>query len=184
VPKDPQIAGSLKKVHSAMDATVFTSEIEVPNPSAGCSPMGEFVAEAVRAGVGADVAFLDRGAVKAGIAPGKGTWWDIYRIHPWRNQVLIATCTGGQVQEALSKQDLLFAGCSFQKAGAEIADLKIGGRPADANRSYTVAINDYLFWTTPLLKTLPCRETKDRVDALLVKRLKGIRLTAPVLQGR
>ena len=173
VPQDPQMAALLKKAHSTMDETVFTSEVEVPAPSAGRSPMGEFLAEAVRTGVGADVAFLDRGAVKAGIAPGKGTWWDIYRIHPWRNQVLLATCTGRQVQEALSKLDLLFAGCSFQKTGAEITDLKIGGRPVDPNRSYTVAINDYLFWTTPLLKDLPYRETPKRVDTLLVQRLKG-----------
>ena len=135
------------------------------------------------AGVGADVAFLDRGAVKAGIAPGKGTWWDIYRIHPWRNQVLLATCTGRQVQEALSKLDLLFAGCSCLKIGPAVADLKIGGLPADPNRSYTVAINDYLFWTTPLLKDLPYCETAKRVDTLLVQRLKGRKINKQLMDG-
>jgi hypothetical protein len=92
------------------------------------------------------------------------------------------TCTGAQSQEALSKLDLLFAGCSFRTETAQppnsaaplVEDLKIGGAPVDLNRSYTVAVADYLFWMKPLLKDMPYRDTGERVDTLLAKYLHGL----------
>lgn len=182
IPEEPQIAKLLARYRAPLDRPLFTSQVTLASPEAGPNPMGEFVAEAMRAETGADVALLDRGGVQSGITLGTGTLADVCRIHPWRNRVLVVAVTGGQLREAVALPDILLAGCTFRRNGSTVVDLTVRGRPVAADRTYAVAVGDYLFWTTPSLNALPWRDSGQRVDTLLARFLKR-RLSPLLPQG-
>ncbi|MBI3947638.1 MAG: bifunctional metallophosphatase/5'-nucleotidase [Armatimonadetes bacterium] len=181
VPEDPRIAAALKKARAPMERVIFESEVALANPKEGEIPAGQFVAEVVRREAGADLALLDRGSVAGDIRPGKNTWADIYRIHPWRNRVLLLTSTGAQVVEALAKLDAHSGGCMFGKEKGAVRDMVVGGRALEPEKHYRLAVDHYLYGTIPMLQAIPSRDTGQRIDTLLVRHLKRVKVlrTAP-----
>ncbi len=105
--------------------------------------MGNLVAAAMLAETRADMAMLDRTAVRAGIEAGEMTLADLYRVHPWRNRVVILRLTGAEIDEILSEHDLLTAGCRFSRTEEGIESLYIGGKPVESDREYRVAAGEF-----------------------------------------
>jgi len=101
-------------VHRVVGAV--TAEITRAPNDAGESAMGDLIADAqlettsaVTAG-GAQIAFMNDGGIRAGLADGKVTFGELYTAQPFGNSLVTMTLTGAQIKTALEEQ---FAGCAL-----------------------------------------------------------------------
>ena len=172
IKEDVGIVKLLKRYSEPLSEVICTSQVALPNPNKGSSPMADLVVKALRVETEADIALLDQSAVRGEITPGEVTAADICRIHPWRNRVLELTLTGAQLQEVLTKHDILTSGCSYLKADGKITDLKIGSSNAELNKPYRVVAGEFLLALAPSLRGISFTETGERVDSILLKHLK------------
>ena len=63
--------------------------------------LGDFCADAYRAVMGADIAFVNGGGIRAELAPGEVTYGDILDLHPYGNALCLVEATGQQILDAL-----------------------------------------------------------------------------------
>lgn len=63
--------------------------------------LGDLCADAYRKLLGADVAFVNGGGVRADIASGKITYGDIIKVHPFGNAACLIEASGQQILDAL-----------------------------------------------------------------------------------
>jgi 2',3'-cyclic-nucleotide 2'-phosphodiesterase (5'-nucleotidase family) len=124
--------------------------------------IGNFIADAILAETGADIAIVNGGSIRGDRtypAGAKLTRKDVFRELPFGNKVVVVELTGKDVREALENA-VWFAGKGDgrfgQIAGARIVARKdavpgtkltsimIGGQPLDDAKLYKVAANDYL----------------------------------------
>jgi len=65
------------------------------------SPLGDLLADVLRDGMGADVAFINSGAIRAGLRGGELVYSDIFEVSPFDNNPATVMMTGAQITEAL-----------------------------------------------------------------------------------
>jgi 2',3'-cyclic-nucleotide 2'-phosphodiesterase (5'-nucleotidase family) len=174
--EDPQIAALLARYAAPLQEVVCVAEARLPNPPAGESPLGNRVAEVMREELRAEVALLDRGAVRDSLEAGGVSLAAVCGVHPWRNRVLLLSLTGAQLRQVLAGSEVLSAGCRFRRTPQGVEDLQIGSAPVDSARAYLVAAGEYLVWRTPALRGLPADDTGRRLDALLYRHWKRERI--------
>jgi 5'-nucleotidase len=174
--EDPETAALLARYAAPLQEVVCVANTSLPNPSSGESPLGTRVAEAMRAETRAEVALLDRGAVRDSLDAGEVTLAEVCGVHPWRNRVLLLSLTGAQIRQVLEGSDVLTAGCRFRRTPQGAEDLEIDDAPVDSARTYLVAAGEYLVWTTPSLRDLPADSSGRRLDALLHRHWKRERV--------
>ncbi len=107
-----------------------------------------------------------------GINKGKLTAGDIYKIHPWNNNVLKIFLTGEQLKDFLVKKDVLISGCEYTKAGDKIISLKINSKEADDQLHYNIAIDDFLYSQELSTTGMSYTETGETVSSILMKHFK------------
>jgi 2',3'-cyclic-nucleotide 2'-phosphodiesterase/3'-nucleotidase len=169
-------AAALAQAAEARVAPLVSAQVAAANAvisrsldKAGESPLGDLLAEAQRAAVGAELALTNPGGMRADLpatcsaAPCAITWNDCFTAQPFGNQVMRATLTGRQLADALEQQ---FAGWAGQtqtrmlqiagftyawSAGAPLGAKVVAGslRRSDGTSiepaaSYTVAMNSFL----------------------------------------
>ena len=121
----------------------------------GESPLGDLVADAMRAESGADLAFTNSGGLRADLAAGTITRGAVYDIIPFDNTLVLVRLTGRQVRELL--EDGLAHGRISQQSGLRyrfdlsrprdgrlLAVTLADGSPLDEARTYTVAVNNFM----------------------------------------
>lgn len=123
------------------------------------TPLGNLVADAVRAAAGADVALVNGGAIRAGTPAGAVTLGALYDILPFDSWVISFALSGRELREALENgvgrlpsRDGRFpqvSGLSFvvdprEPAGRRVSAVTVGGAPLEETRRYLVATNDFL----------------------------------------
>ncbi len=135
-----------------------------PNYLGKESPLGDLIADAQRAAMGTQFAFMQPGGIRAALPAGEVTWGDCFNIHPFGNILRKEELTGAQVWQLLSQQ--------FQPSANSIKILEISGLhyryhttgtytgvidgifagpygddshpvPNDASATYTVTVNDF-----------------------------------------
>lgn len=136
--------------------------------------LGDLCADAYRTILGADVAIVNGGGVRADIAAGDVTYGDIINVHPFCNEACVVETTGQKILDALefscrflpgeSGGFLQVSGMTFTvdqsiPSGVVVGDkqefvkvdgpyrvsnVMINGEPLDLNRTYTLASYDYL----------------------------------------
>jgi 5'-nucleotidase len=146
----------------AGDITRFQNE-------AGESALGDLIADAQRAAMGTDFAFMNAGGLRAdlrSISPrglplpqGTVTYADLFAIHPFANRLIEMELTGQQVYALLEQQFpphqrlarmLQISGLDYtwdaspQAAGRRVVEVRTGGRPIDRSKRYTVTVNSFL----------------------------------------
>lgn len=72
------------------------------------SALGDLDTDALRAVLGADVAFTNGGGLRAALPKGDLTYGDIISVHPWGNTVCVAEVTGQQILDALEMGAYIF----------------------------------------------------------------------------
>ena len=121
--------------------------------------LGDFVADVMRETAGAEVALINGGGIRTGIARGKIEVKDIYAVLPFDNYLVAIRLTGAQLQAALEHgvarleepsgrfpqvSGLTFTYSRRAPAGSRVKEVTVGGVPLDPQKEYVVATNDYL----------------------------------------
>ena len=136
---------------------VAAADITRDQTDAGESALGDLVADAQRAAMHADVAFITTGTLRADIAKGNITWGDLYAVQPFSGTVFAMNLTGEQVRNVLEQQwqsplppyNLAVSGLMYtfdagKPAGHRITDIRVNGVPLDTGATYRAALMDYL----------------------------------------
>jgi 5'-nucleotidase len=131
-------------------ATAGAAATRRANP-AGETPLGDLIADGQRRLAGAEVAFVNSGAVRADLPAGPVTFAQAFSAQPWDDSVIATTLTGADLREALEQQftapgkELLqVSGLTWRRAGATVTDVRVGDEPLDDGRAYRVAVNGAL----------------------------------------
>ena len=169
VSEDTAIAAKVKgyedRLSKELDIKIGTTTTELDSRRktvrGGEAAIGNLIADAMRAGVGADIGFANGGGIRAKKIYTPGTTLtrrDILTELPFGNVVVKLGLSGAQIWDALENgvsqaekgagRFPQVAGISFvwnpkANAGSRIVSAKIGGQPLNKGRSYTVATNNY-----------------------------------------
>jgi len=212
---DPQTAAVVSSYESRLgtelDAAVGASKVPLDAVSVRLRSsernVGNFVADAVRADTGAEIAFVNSGSIRGDrVYPaGPITRRMIISLHPLGNVICTVRVPGRVVLAALvngvSKfpatagafpqvSGLTFTIDSKAPATARVVDVRVNGQPLDLDKRYVVAVPDYIFkggdgysmWSDGEVLVAP--EAGDLVTAALVKYVTAKKEIAPALEGR
>jgi len=120
----------------------------------GESALGDFLADSLREAVGADVALLNPGGLRADIDAGPLTFGDVYEVLPFDNTVAFVTMSGDELKRFL--QVVYSKDGVFQVSGLTVKlnrcpgpDRFLGatfanGRPLEPAKLYRVTLPDFL----------------------------------------
>ena len=170
VAPDPAIKALVDKHNSKLDAelniavgkTGVVLDSQRASVRTGETNMGNLIADAMRAGVGADIAITNGGGIRGDRTYDAGTVLtrkDVLTELPFGNVTVLLELSGADVKAALEngvsqveKKAGRFpqvSGLSFSykpsaAVGARIDAVKIGGKALDPAETYTVATNDYM----------------------------------------
>lgn len=123
----------------------------------GETALGNLITDAQRWKVGADVAFLNPGGIRADLAAGPVTWGDLFATQPFGNELILVDLTGAQIYALLEQQwqqggtrFLQLSGIEYDynpslAAGSRIVEVRAAdGTPLDLEASYRVVANAFL----------------------------------------
>ncbi|WP_181305754.1 5'-nucleotidase C-terminal domain-containing protein [Rufibacter sp. XAAS-G3-1] len=118
------------------------------------SPLGNFVADLSRSqtmavyGKPIDMGAMTNGGLRNPIDKGPITVGDVFEMMPFENEMLVLTLSGATVKEmfdfAARTKILFVANASYTLRNSQAESISIGGKPFDINKTYTLAISDYL----------------------------------------
>ncbi|QQS39814.1 MAG: 5'-nucleotidase C-terminal domain-containing protein [Acidobacteriota bacterium] len=125
--------------------------------------IGNFIADAYREAVDADIGFVNGGSIRADLTynPGPLTKRDVLSMLPFNNPIVKVEVTGAVLREiiehsvARSAEDNepgrfpQVSGMSFRfdasrPAGDRVLEIKVGGEPLNESKNYTIATSDFL----------------------------------------
>ena len=171
VTPDPEIAALVKTfeglLDEVLDVAVGTAAVELDSRRATVrtmeSKMGNLIAVAIRAGVGAEIGFTNGGGIRGDRTYGVGstlTRKDVLTELPFGNVVVLIELSGADLLAAVENgvgrvEDVAgrfpqVSGMSFvfdpkREKGSRVVDIKVGGHPLDKAKLYKVATNDYMY---------------------------------------
>jgi 2',3'-cyclic-nucleotide 2'-phosphodiesterase (5'-nucleotidase family) len=166
---DPRTASVVNSYASRMsaelDTVVGTTRVPLEGRTirlrASETNLGNLVADAIRAGADADIAILNSGAIRSDRLHRAGplTRRTLLEIHPFGNVVTKVAVPGRIVLQALNSgvSKLPVAAGQFPQvsgltmhvdpaapAGARVRDVRVGGTALDPDKTYTIALADYM----------------------------------------
>lgn len=141
-----------------LDALSFSNRNKETN-------IGNFVADSYRAAVGADVALVNGGSIRADLTynPGVLTKRDVLSILPFNNPIVKIELTGKTLRAAIEHgvarsapgedgepgrfpqvSGMSFSFDTSKPAGSRVSEILVGGKPLDDAKTYTLATSDFL----------------------------------------
>lgn len=170
IEEDPDLAakvqGYLDKLSAELDVEIGTTTTQLDSRRASVrgieTAIGNLIADAMREGVGADVAITNGGGIRGDKIYDPGTVLtrrDIQTELPFGNKTVKLEVTGGQIVWALENGFSLvgeragrFPSVSgmtvtwdFRSpSGSRVTRVKIGGNDIDVEKTYSLATNDYM----------------------------------------
>ncbi len=165
---DPEVGALVKKyedqVAPLVNRVVGTAAARLTseqNP-AGESALGNLIADAQRAAMDTQFAFMNPGGIRAPIEAGEVTWGELYAVQPFANDLVKMTLTGTQLYTLLNQQwqpqqdgsvrvrFLQISGLNYtwneaNPIGQRVVEIRgANGQPIDPNGSYTITVNSFL----------------------------------------
>lgn len=214
---DPQFAVVTKKysgILKELDLAVGRTRVAL-NASSKASRteetnVGNLVTDAFRRALGAEVAIMNGGSIRADaiIPAGMLTRRDVLSILPFKNKVLKIQVTGAVLRTALEHgvartaedpepgrfpqvSGVRFTFDASRPAGSRIVNLTVNGQPLDTNRKYTLATTNFLAidggdgYTMFKDATVLVPVDRAPLDSdVLTRFIKSSRTTAPKTDGR
>ena len=159
------VAGLVAEVVTAVAPLVSrvvgraSANISRSTNTAGESALGNLIADAQRQSMGADIAFMNPGGIRADISAGDVSWGDLFTVQPFNNDLVKMDLSGQQIVDLLNQQ---WAGQPYPRimkpSGIRYAwndddgleqrvmpgSISIDGRPIDLNAFYTVVVNGFM----------------------------------------
>jgi 5'-nucleotidase len=124
--------------------------------AAGESALGNLIADAQRAAMRADIAFMNPGGIRVDLQAGEVTWGELFAIHPFGNALVALELTGADLLRVLEQQwqvspprimpvsGLTYTWDASKPLGARVIDAKVENLPLSPTRVYRVVANDFL----------------------------------------
>ena len=201
-----QLAEEVGKTAVELDALSLSNRTKETN-------IGNFIADSYRNAVGADIGFVNGGSIRADLTynPGVLTKRDVLSILPFNNPVVKVEVTGKLLKEILEHgvarsggednepgRFPQISGMSFRydpkkSVGNRVVEIKVGGKPVEENKTYTLATSDFLvsrggdgYTMFKDTKVLSNAETAPKDSDLLEKAIKDApnKTIAPKIEGR
>ena len=122
----------------------------------GQYPLGNLIADAQRAMAHADVAIMNNGGIRSDLPKGPVTYRDLFQLQPFGNNLVKARVKGSVIRAALEfavkggRPDAHIAGVTMvfdrtRPDGQRLVSVRLaGGRPLRDDRTYTLAVNDFM----------------------------------------
>ena len=123
---------------------------------AGESALGNLIADAQRATLKTDFAFINPGGIRTDVSAGPVTYRDLFTVQPFGNSLVRLTLTGSQIYELLNQQwsnqpqrilkvsGLTYTWDSSRPVGDRVVEVRQNGSPIDRTAIYSVTTNDFL----------------------------------------
>ena len=172
--------------------------------------MADFIADAFRQVVGAEVALVNGGSIRADtiIGPGILTKRDVLSILPFNNRVVKLQVTGAVIRAALEHgvataaeeaqpgpfpqvSGIRYEFDTSRKPGARLLSVTVNGKPLDDRQIYTLATTTYLAveggdgYEMLRNKTFLIRPEQAPVESdVLLKAIASVRAISPNTDGR
>ncbi len=153
-----QLAVPVGATSERLDALSVTSRTKETN-------IGNFIADAYRNAVAADIGFVNGGSIRADLTyePGPLTKRDVLSMLPFNNPIVKVEVTGKVLKSLLEHgvarsapgedsepgrfpqvSGLRFEYDVKKPAGSRVSSVTVGGQPLDEAKTYTVATSDFL----------------------------------------
>lgn len=179
-------AGLVARADEAMREVL--GELTAPLTTSGkpySTSAGSWMADLIRARTAADVAFHNRGGVRAEIEAGPVTRRGVFEMSPFDNNIAVLRLRGSELEsivraavEGTAHSGLDYSGCRVlvrearekQQVRLSFAALEIAGKPLEAEGWYTVATNSFLAGGGDGFEVL-ARCAERREDPLLLREL-------------
>jgi|GEM_PF-3474320 len=118
------------------------------------SPLGNLVSDVMRdagtevTGKPVDVAFTNKGGLRADLPKGALTRGHILEVMPFDNALVVLELTGEDLLGILDRSSMHggdpISGVTFRIENAKAVDVKVGDAPLDPARTYRFCTNDYI----------------------------------------
>ena len=136
---------------------IAASDITRSENAAGESALGNLIADAQRAAMNTDFAFMNPGGIRADVAVGEVTWGELFTVQPFGNSLVKMGLTGQQVYDLLNQQwagqpfarILKISGLSYVwdnalPAGNRVPAVYQNGALIDKAATYSATVNSFL----------------------------------------
>ncbi|WP_342042394.1 bifunctional 2',3'-cyclic-nucleotide 2'-phosphodiesterase/3'-nucleotidase [Bacillus sp. OTU2372] len=125
---------------------------------AGEAPLGNLIADGMRAATNTDFAFMNIGGIRDDIKDaGDITWGELFAIQPFGNDIVTMNITGEQVRTLLNQQfaadrnrimqisGLKYTWSDLLPLGQKVIDIYLpSGKKIDPNGTYSVTVNNFM----------------------------------------
>jgi len=140
----------------AAKASVVVATVATELPGTDTGPLGDLVADAMRAAGHADFGAMNHGGIRAPLHAGIVRYSDVFEVSPFGNVLYKLTAKGADMRRYFEKvvggrtPNAWVSGVrvvydSTRSAGSRITSLTLAdGRPFDDAATYTVVINDFM----------------------------------------
>lgn len=125
--------------------------------AAGESTMGNLIADAQRAAMSTEMAFMNPGGIRANLDAGDITWGELFTVQPFGNNLVRMNLTGAQIYQLLEQQwlgqpftrQMQISGLSYTwdpalPVGGRVVEVRRGGVPIDRAASYSITCNSFM----------------------------------------
>jgi 2',3'-cyclic-nucleotide 2'-phosphodiesterase (5'-nucleotidase family) len=141
-PPDAEIAHAAEGWRAKVDAALG-EEIGWSNGiERDSKEMGRWIAGAIRAETGADVAIVNATGLRQNLPRGPVTKASVWSILPFDNRVIVVRLDGAGLLANLRVRGAVVAGATHDDGGVTLAD----GKPIDPKGLYAVATIDFLYF--------------------------------------
>lgn len=158
VTPDPVVASAVSAAVASVAARAAERVATMAEtlPEGDDSPLGNLVADAMRAAGHADFAAMNHGGIRAALHQGVITYSDAFEVQPFSNVLYTLTAKGADVRRYFEKvvgarkPNAWLGGVhltydSTRTAGSRITQITMAdGRPFDDGATYTIVINDFM----------------------------------------
>lgn len=158
--QDPQIEAFLKpyieKTQKLLDQSIGEAGEDIVKDIPKLpqiSPMGNLIADAIKAYAKTQIAFQNKGGVRTSLLQGKITYRIIKSILPFTNSIVTYRIKGSQLYqllEVMAKKGRLTPGCfyvsgiTFEVKTGKPFNIKVAGKKLDMKQTYSMAINSFI----------------------------------------
>src|SRR5829696_2997257 len=159
LPPDPVVATLVRDAISRVAPIVnrpiakIAEELEEKGPQ---YPLGNLIADAMRAEGQGDVAVMNNGGIRTGLHAGTATYGELFEIQPFGNLLYRVTVSGAALRAYLERlvarqesrvhvSGLTMTYDSTAAAGARLGTVTLAnGAPLDTSAQYRVILNDFM----------------------------------------
>jgi 5'-nucleotidase/UDP-sugar diphosphatase len=152
-----------RPIDSLAKAVIGVAETDLPTARGGESVMGNFIADAQLEAckkMGAELALMNAGGVRASLQPGEVTYGDLIMVQPFGNTLVLIELTGQEIKAALEhgvrqmpggtggmlyvSKGTSYTVDSSKPAGSRVVDVDINGEKMDLSKTYKVVVNSFI----------------------------------------